>query len=257
MPNRDFIFYNEPVAVLALKPSEDEYAVVLDPNRPDEVQQQLDKILTQYRESDNLLAVLAQLLSQVDKGALVSDNISPFFDLEWATADQLTIIGGWVGWPRYHKYGSKNAVFGFAKYCDECYDGPPLAGFCNGVWDGCEGTEFGPYTFSDDDLYRRFLKSRIIQLYGDYRRETLIEAATLLFDREGDGGVMIVRENPGEITITIGRAFEGEEQAIIHLYRQVLPIAPGVKLNVKPLPVGASIFGFGLGWGSFCEGYMI
>lgn len=78
------------------------------------VENAIDQVLTQYRESPNLLALARSLLHPPADTAKLVCEILDRFDIETATADQLTIIGKWLGWPRCHCAGRRRTVFGFA-----------------------------------------------------------------------------------------------------------------------------------------------
>ena len=196
------------------------------------VEAEVDRVLTQYRESPKLLAMIRAYLADVEAAALAICVTPDAFDIDTATGDQLTIIGKWLGWPREHCRGARNAAFGFEKAgCVACEqdDDPIVGGFCSD-WGGCAGSDYRAYTFLDDDLYRRFLKARAVQLAGDFHRETLTAAIRALF---GASTAMIVRERPGAVTVTLGRPIKPGERQILHLYRDVLPIAPGIKPAIK------------------------
>ena len=217
------------------------------------VETALDRIATQYRESPRLLGLIRALLAAAEAPALALCPLPDFFDLDTATGDPLTLIGKWMGWPREHCRGIRNAVFGFSMGCPACVvdRGDIVAGFCDGIWNGCPDAEFSAYAFTDDDLYRRFLKARRAQIRGDYSRPVLLDAARALFD---DDGLIILRERPGAITLLLGRAFTVGERQMQHLYAEVLPVAPGVTLEILSRPDDGPVFGFGDGWGGFCTG---
>lgn len=78
------------------------------------VENAIDQVMTQYRESPNLLGLLrGALRPQADTVKMVCEILDAF-DIETATGDQLTIIGKWLGWPRRHCAGRLRTVFGFA-----------------------------------------------------------------------------------------------------------------------------------------------
>ncbi|MCO5164656.1 MAG: DUF2612 domain-containing protein [Mesorhizobium sp.] len=187
-------------------------------------------------------------LQQVAEAADVACHMLDAFDIDTAVGDQLTILGKALGWPRCHCAGQRRPVFGFACANDGC-DIPviPVRGFCEAEWN-CGGPEFVEFCFTDDELYRRFLKARAIALTADYRRPGLTEAVRILF---GDNAV-IYRERTGMVAIATGRLLSGTEIAIAHLFRQVLPIAHGVRLQLWHSD--GPPFGFGAGWGGFCTG---
>lgn len=174
----------------------------------DLVEASIDLVATQYRESPRLLALMRAYGVQVAEAFQALCRLPGAFDIDTAVGDQLTIVGKWLGWPRVHPQGARTAVFGFESAdCDPCntINGPVVGGFCYADWAGCAGSEFAPYVFVDDELYRRFLKARVVQLFGDYRRETLTNAIRALF---GAPSAMIVTEAPGSIVVSLGRPFE-------------------------------------------------
>ncbi|WAJ27144.1 DUF2612 domain-containing protein [Antarcticirhabdus aurantiaca] len=211
------------------------------------VQSKIDKRLTQYRESPRLEGVMRAYLGQAAEAQNLACRMLDFFDVDTAVGDQLTILGKVVGWPRDHRAGQRRPVFGFA-CADEC--GPPtipVAGFCEAEWD-CGGPDYVPFRFIDDELYRGFLKARIITNRGDYSRHGLTLASRAVFGADA----VIYREAPGRVAVATGRLLSGVEISIAHLYRQALPIAPGVRLDIWH--GNGPAFGFGDGWGGFCDG---
>lgn len=77
------------------------------------VETAIDQVLTQYRESPNLLGLARGLLAAPADTAKMICEILDSFDIDFATGDQLTIIGKWLGWPRCHCAGRLRTVFGF------------------------------------------------------------------------------------------------------------------------------------------------
>lgn len=118
------------------------------------VEERIDRILTQYRESPNLLGIIrhdlgqiadiiieangsrgfvSELLSAGDnvlsdgQQVIISDpdcqpapGMPEKFDILTAVGDQLTIIGKWLGFPRCHCICQNVPVFGFE--CSESVD---------------------------------------------------------------------------------------------------------------------------------------
>lgn len=212
------------------------------------VEERIDKIATQYRESPKLLGLIRNYLRQTAEAADVACRLIEYFDIDTAVGDQLTILGKALGWPRCHCRGQRRPVFGFE--CeDEC--GPPtvpIRGFCEADWDCGDGPDYVEFCFTDDELYRGFLKARIVTLTGDYTRSGLTAAAREVFGENA----AIYDERPGVVSIATGRLLTNTEIAIAHLYEQVLPIAPGIRLAIWHGDGPA--FGFGEGWGGFCDG---
>ena len=118
------------------------------------VEERIDRILTQYRESPNLLGIIRHDLGQIadiiieangsrgfvsellsagdnvlsdEQQVIISDpdcqpvpGMPEKFDIMTAVGDQLTIIGKWLGFPRCHCICQDIPVFGFS--CDEFTD---------------------------------------------------------------------------------------------------------------------------------------
>lgn len=209
----------------------------------------IDRIATQYRESPRLIALIKAYVMEAAKASEVACHMLDYFDIDTAVGDQLTILGKALGWPRDHCIGQRRPVFGFA--CDnECFIPSMLVGgFCEADWNCGQGPDMVTFTFTDDELYRRFLKSRVITLTHDYTREALAEAAVVLF---GDFAT-IWREVPGSSSVVTGRLLTDIEISIAHLYPQVMPIPPGIGLDIYHCDGPA--FGFGGGWGGICDGH--
>jgi hypothetical protein len=206
-----------------------------------------DEILTQYRESPNLLAILRVYLRHAARMTIDACQIIDHFDLsnDATVGDQLTIIGKALGWPRCHCAGQKRPVFGFE--CGDCSDVTPIGGFCEAEWD-C-GPEYIEFCFTDDDLYRGFLRARAVTLQSGYSRANLTRAARAVFG----SAAVIYEERAGIVGIATGRRLSGIEISIAHLYEQVLPIPAGHRLEIWQSD--GPPFGFGDGWGGFCDGF--
>lgn len=202
-------------------------------------------VVTQYRESPNLLEFM-----RIFSGALIPVGeaiCNTVFDIDTSTGDQLTIIGKILGWPRTHCSGVRKAFFGFCG--DSCHGRTyNIGGFCDDWY--CGGTEqisAGEYTFTDDELYRLFLKSMVIRNDNDYTRQTLRESLKVLFG--DDAGIL--RQTEGHVDVFTGRPLTVEEYEVAHLYHAVLPVAPGVSIGLYESD--SAPFGFGGGWGEFCN----
>lgn len=202
-------------------------------------------VATQYRESENLLELM-----RIYTGSLIPAGeaiCSTVFDIDTSTDDQLTVIGKVLGWPRTHCSGIRKAFFGFC--ADTCYGRTyNIGGFCDEWY--CDDTSqitAGEYTFTDDELYRLFLKSMVIRNDNDYTRQTLREAVKVLFGENAG----ILRQTEGHVDVFTGRPLTPEEYEAAHLYHAVLPVAPGVSIGLYESD--GSPFGFGDGWGEFCN----
>jgi len=212
------------------------------------VDERISRVLTQYRESPNLLGMIEAYLSVMAGVMERADAIPTAFDLETSTGDQLTKIGQWLGFPRAHPSGSRVRPFGFERPSlpSVTY---PAAGLCDSRFIG-PTSKFEAKTFSDDAEYRKFLTARAVSVDAAmtrrYTRDVLSDAATALF---GDD-VLIVRDGGGEVTLCLTRYFTASEMDTLHLAAEVMPLPLGVRIlwahsNGTP-------FGSGTGWGDFC-----
>jgi len=211
------------------------------------VEKQLDKVINQYRESPKLLHMIRVNLEQLWDIINATCNLPSFFDLDTAVGDQLTIIGKWMGFPRCHCVCDVQPAFGFA--CDlPTIDGRVILGFCEGaLWLDCVADGISEICITDDEMYRKFLKVRAFQIEKQYAESSLEEALQVFFGEQA----RVLDSGHGEVVVAPFRALSPFEEGLKQLYGRVLPIAPGVNLRWH---LGTfKIFGFGEGWGGFCE----
>lgn len=211
------------------------------------VEAEIDRVATEYRESPNLLHVIRTYLRQVTEAMDAVCAVPSFFDLDTAVGDQLTLLGKRMGWPRCHCVCNIQPVFGFA--CEGIPTSSIVAGFCddNVTWDACGPFGTSDLCINDDATYRAFLKVRRYQMLNLYDLESLTEAIQTFWGESAtvlDAGV-------GRVVIAPGRELTATEVALLQLYPRVLPVAPGVRIRFHFGPV--KVFGFGDGWGGFCE----
>lgn len=224
--------------------------------RPDEcrdidemVEEEIDKVLTQYRESPNLLFVIRSgLLAAAEAWDFLCD-VPEYFDLETAVGDQLTIIGKRMGFPRCHCICAPPSVFGFSCGLN---DGNPLikyVGFCEtGVWEDCAQTGITEVCIDDDEIYRRFLFVRAYQVLKRYDYESLKACLKIMW---GDKA-KVIDYGDGRVVLAPFRVLTETEKRLIKLIPRVMPVALGIRVLIHfgtyPL-----IAGFGDGWSGFCE----
>ena len=145
------------------------------------VEERINRVLTQYRESPKLLHVLRTYLGAVaDLHNQVCDLPSAF-DIYNSTGDQLTVLGRRMGWPRCHCVCEVQPVFGFE--CPGVISSQPISGFCdpNSTWAGCGEFGTGEICVIDDEVYRNFLMARRRQMMGNFSTEDLEAALVDLF----------------------------------------------------------------------------
>jgi hypothetical protein len=211
------------------------------------VEDGINKILTQYRESPKLIHVIRTYLRQVWQAQQSICDLPSFFDINTATGDQLTIIGKWMGFPRCHCVCDVQPVFGFA--CDVLIPGSrPIVGFCEGgVWLDCATDGISEICITDDEVYRALLISRAYQMDSRYSWADLTTALQAIYGPQA----RIMAAGHGQVVLAPMRELTDLEAAIMQVVPRVLPIAPGMTTRWH---FGTfAIFGFGEGWGGFCE----
>lgn len=207
--------------------------------------ERMDRVLTQYRESPNLLGTIRTYLNIIEKIHLQVCDLPSSFDIDSAVGDQLTIVGKRLGFPRTHSVCDPQPVFGF-----ECEGlNYPVTGFCDdtGTWSDCVEFYQSIVTINDDETYRRFLKVRRFQMMQMFDIDSIEESAKILFGEQS----MVASTRFGHVVIAPQRELTANEQRLIKIYPRVIPNAPGVEVHFH-FPVG-NIAGFGSGYYGFCE----
>jgi hypothetical protein len=216
------------------------------------VENEINRVLTQYRESPNFLYITRTLLGMVAEVLGQICTIPAYFDLYDAVGHQLTLLGQRLGWPREHCVCSTQPVFGFdcdPEHLETEELSRPIAGFCDtlATWEDCGPFGSSTITLQDDETYRKFLFVRRYQMLGLYDIDSLTEALQIFFGPTA----MVLDAGNGRVVLAPGRDLTADEIALLSLYPRVLPIAPGIKakFHFDTVPV----FGFGEGWLGFCQ----
>lgn len=245
----------------------------------------IDRVLTQYRESPNLLFLFRTYLNKLVESHLRICDLPESFDLDTALANQLTLLGKRMGFPRTHCVCNADPVFGFE--CEDSIQLRPLVGFgapvqlrhfgfCDDgtagfgepyaiTWGGCEAPEsvsracdqegtwehcssgLSSLTIADDEMYRRFLRVRRLQFLRMFELESLEQAVKTFFG--GQAKVLVAGQ--GRVVIAPGRDLSPYEISLLQIYPRVLPLAPGIEVRFHFGEM--RVFGFGEGWGGLCE----
>lgn len=210
------------------------------------VEEEIDRILTQYRESQNLLGVIRDDLGQIVEVIDAICGLPEKFDIATAIGDQLTIVGKRMGWPRCHCVCVTPPVFGFA--CETENPNREYVGFCeDGVWADCNPQGAGTICINDDDVYRAFVIVRAYQVLNLYSIEALQACVEMLWGDDAQA----INLGHGQVCIRPGRALTATEEMQLPLAFRVLPIAPGIEPRLSRA-VG-DVFGFGYGHSGFCD----
>lgn len=211
------------------------------------IEERIDRILTQYRESPNLLFLARHFLGTAVDALEPVCALPEAFDLDTATGDQLTLIGKRLGWGRCHCICDVEPVFGFD--CVDDLNRRPIVGFCepSSTWENCSTTGVSEVCLADDEIYRRFLKVRVYQFLNRYDLPSFEECLQLFFGPTAS----VLYAGEGRIVIAPGRDLTDQEILFLQLYPRVLPIALGIRVTFH---FGSKrVFGFGEGWGGFME----
>lgn len=218
------------------------------PEPGDLVEPAIDRILTQYRESPNLIDLLRAVLGQAEEAAIATCEIPSHFDILTAVGEQLTFIGLRMGWPRCHCICATDPVFGFV--CEGFPSDFQIAGFCETddvTWIDCGVSGLAEVCIEADDIYRRFLLARRYQMIPLFDRESLTAALQHIWGETAT----VLDEGHGRVVLAPGRDLTDIERSLIQLVPRVLPVAPGIRQRFH---FGDTyVFGFGEGWGGFCE----
>ena len=210
------------------------------------VEQQIARIITQYRESPNLLFLIETYLRLLEESIQRVCDLPAKFDLNTAVGDQLTLLGKQLGWPRCHCVCTAQPVFGFE--CEGVQSDYPISGFCDpqATWLGCGALGYSEICINDDELYRKFLKVRTYQMTAQFDARSVTECIQTFW---GESAVILDAHN-GRVLIAPGRELTDSERGVLQLYPRVLPVAPSIEIRFYfgTLPV----FGFGDGFVGFC-----
>lgn len=217
------------------------------PEKADLIQAGIDRLLTQYRESPNLIAVIEHGLLQLSDAAMMICAIPDHFYLDTAVGDQLTLLGKRLGFPRCHCVcDDTGPLFGFS--CGEANPNRPIVGFCeSSTWAACNSFGVGELCLDDDEVYRGFLLARRYQALQRYALDDLQQAMGHIWGSSARAMSM----GGGKVSLSPGRELTLREEQELPLALRVLPIAPGIEIYVSR-SVG-NLFGFGAGWAGFCE----
>lgn len=211
------------------------------------VEERLNRVLTQYRESPKLLHMIRTYLRQIEMIEQAICDMPDYFDINNAVGDQLTLLGKRLGFPRRHCVCEVQPVFGFD--CGPNASGLTLFGFCSeATWLACSNIGLAYVDINDDELYRKFLKVRRYQVQALFDTASL---KTCIKELWGNQATILDSRN-GKVVIAPGRDLSVAEQAVLQLYPRVLPVPLGIKIRFHLQSL--NVFGFGTGWNGFCQG---
>lgn len=172
------------------------------------------------------------------------------FDCNTAEGDILTLIGESVGWPRSHCNVQAQPYFGLCLTDNGSGTGTgcnqaSVVGLCAGEYFYCRLSERSDYVFTDDVLYRSFIKAKAIKNRAVREDQTpdvsLIDE--IIKSLWGDDA-WVVEANGGFISVSAGRNLTAEEQSILSLYGKVICAGFGIEIRIFCLapfkPIGCN-----------------
>ncbi|MXN51924.1 DUF2612 domain-containing protein [Shinella sp. AETb1-6] len=210
------------------------------------VEDGINKVLTQYRESPKLLHMIRTYMRKVAEIHTAICDLPSHFDLQSAVGDQLTLIGKRMGFPRCHCVCDIQPVYGFA--CEGVPTDRPIIGPCEvGSWEGCGEDGISEICIDDDEMYRKLLISRSFQMQSRYSLEDLTASLQVLYGEQA----AVLDAGNGRVVLAPFRELSEAETAILQIVPRALPLAPGI---VSRWHFGTFLVaGFGEGWGGPCE----
>lgn len=192
----------------------------------DHIQAALDRVITQYIESDTVADYLTAVLREANELEQVYCDLILKRFIDTAEGEQLDIIGSIVGQPRTLIDTSILSFFGF--------DGAPGADTFGTLADTAIGSRFKSYaegdtgnTLLNDVEYRLFIRARIVKNNTRATHEDVIESVMFIL---GDVETVEIQEGDRAYLILIGKDLDINEQALI----------TNTDLMPKPIGVRAS-----------------
>lgn len=216
-------------------------------DREKRVEEGIDRVMTQWRESPRLLAIMRHQLNQIVEVGNALCDIPSKHDIDTGIGDQLTNVGKRLGWPRCHCVcAAPGPVWGWdcapasptITYTDICDDA--------GCWENPEEIGSSTICFEDDETYRGYLRARRYQYLRLYDLESLQAAAQHIWG----AGAVAYSMGDGKAAVAPGRALTSAETQELQLAFRVLPFAPGISTHID---LSFPIFGLGEGWANMCD----
>jgi len=165
-------------------------------------------------------------------------RICGLFDCDTAEGETLTVLGNLAGWPRVHCNVKAQPFFGlecptdpapFNSGCNEA----SVVGLCDGAYFFCALSEREDYEFTDDDLYRRFIKAKNIKNRAIRLGEAPdVGLITEIIQELWGEDAWVVNAGGGKIDVSAGRDLTDDEQCLVTLYGRVICAGPAIEIRV-------------------------
>lgn len=215
----------------------------------DHKQLAISRLVTQFRESTNLISYIRTLLLEANTLEDVFHSILEERWIDTAIGVQLDILGAIVGQPREIIDAELFGYFGFAVNLE--------SGPFGSVNDTSEGDRFrgvneptvGKRILSDSE-YRLWIRARIITNKTSSTPEDIIGQIKFFIDTEQ----VLFFDGDTEYTVAIGKILTNEEKSTL-LNSDIVPKTAGVRVNYNVQYDFENFFGFqnvpnSLGFGS-------
>ena len=218
----------------------------------DGIDERIDKLLTQYRESENLKALIRHDMKAM--GAVLAEalDLPSRFSIATAVGEQLTFVGKRMGMQRTHCVCTDPLVFGYP-YPDDhplaARENGPIVGYDEGgVFDGWQSYGSTDLTLYDDETFRSYLYARAYQILNMDDIASIQAAARHIW---GDQTLALDMGN-ARVCIVPLRLLSAEERRQVPVAFRILPIAIGVAGHMH---YGDRVpFGYGAGWDHYDDG---
>ena len=166
-----------------------------------------------------------------------SARLCGVLNCETAKGENLSLIGQIIGWPREHCNVKAAPYFGY-----DCQTPPPtgtgcpeisVVGLCDGAYYYCRLAEREDYIFTDDELYRSFIKAKIVKNRALNNGEAPdVSLITEIIQALWGPEAWVFEADCGVIGVTAGRNLTDEELCILELYGRVICAGPGIEVKI-------------------------
>jgi len=202
------------------------------------IEKALSRLVTQFKESPNLIAYISNFLSESENLEQVFQDLLNERWIETAEGYQLDILGAIVGQSRVIIEGNIFTYFGFL--------GHPSSDSFGDINNASLGSPFasldtiltGNRRLTDDE-YRLFIKARIIKNISKSTPEDIIAQYQYLFDAPQ----VIFEDGDTEYTISIGKKLNRNDISLLN-NTDIISKTAGVSVNYKASYDYNRFFGF-------------
>jgi hypothetical protein len=210
----------------------------------DRVEEAIGLLIQQYKAKPNIASLIGALTSPMNEIEGVSNDLLLKRLLDTAEGAQLDVIGKIVVLDRPFIDTAIDDTFQLSSVFDMDSAFDPIIDNFKGLSSltrpdlGGRLLQFetGSLSLADDELYRRYLKAKIIRNNTDGTIPTLIRYFNFVFD-----ATVTISNHVGFIVVTINKAVSFRET---ELATTAVPVAAGVRVDAIYFAPGLGPFGF-------------